>query len=152
MPKKPSKPSRSISKTPSNDAAEPTNAEVVEGQESGPADLPEVSKTKAPEGIVVFDDTAAVDNEPDEFTKKFKNLKNTDYEQNITLRKHFSWATFGLVAAWLFFVAIYISVSSRNETFLISLTATTTIKVLGLYYIVLRYIFPMNGPVDDEDD
>lgn len=80
---------------------------------------------------------------PDAATKRFKELVNKNFEQDMTLRRHFSYATFGLVVVWLIFVSMFLSLSSRDAGVLIAVVTGTTIKVIGLYYIVLRYLFPV---------
>ncbi|WP_146161902.1 hypothetical protein [Pseudogemmobacter blasticus] len=99
----------------------------------------------APTELVVFDDTVGASTEPDDYTKQFNTEKLNDYRQDIKLRKHFSWATYGLLCAWLVIVAGLLIWSSRSDEVLIALISGATIQVIGLYYIVLRYIFPSRG-------
>ncbi|MEO1314450.1 MAG: hypothetical protein AAFV27_11325, partial [Pseudomonadota bacterium] len=83
----------------------------------------------------------------------FNNAKIKDYEQDIALRKQFSWATYGLLCTWLLIVAVLLIWSSRSDSVLIALISGATIQVIGLYYIVLRYIFPSrNGNGGDSGD
>jgi len=103
------------------------------------------SCVEAPKELVVFDDSLGASAEPDDYTKRFNNAKITDFEQDIKLRKHFSWATYGLLCVWLLIVAGLLIWSSRSDEVLIALISGATIQVIGLYYIVLRYIFPSRG-------
>jgi len=103
------------------------------------------SCAEAPTDLVVFDDTAGASAEPDDYTKQFNSEKLNDYRQDIKLRKHFSWATYGLLCVWLVIVAGLLIWSSRSDEVLIALISGATIQVIGLYYIVLRYIFPSRG-------
>jgi hypothetical protein len=95
---------------------------------------------------------SASGDKPDVATKRFKDLVNNNFEQDMTLRRHFSYATFGLVAVWLIFVALFLSFSDRELEVLIAVVTGTTVKVIGLYYIVLRYLFPANGKIQNENN
>ncbi|MBC7154756.1 MAG: hypothetical protein H5U19_09125 [Rhodobacteraceae bacterium] len=103
------------------------------------------SCVEAPKELVVFDDSVGASAEPDDYTKQFNSVKLNDYRQDIKLRKHFSWATYGLLCAWLLIVAGLLIWSSRSDEVLIALISGATVQVIGLYYIVLRYIFPSRG-------
>lgn len=100
--------------------------------------------------LVVLDDAEGASSSPDEHTKHFKELKNQDYAQDIQLRKQFSWATYALLCAWMLIVAGLIIWSSRSDELMIALVSGATIQVIGLYYIVLRYIFPSRNGKDGE--
>ena len=101
--------------------------------------------------LAVMDDTVHAPEEPDDYTKRFKKAKIRNYEQDISLRKHFSWATYGLLCVWLLIVAGLLIFSSRSDQVLITLISGATIQVIGLYYIVLRYIFPSRNEGFDSD-
>ena len=90
-------------------------------------------------GLIVLDDAGSASSAPDEFTKKFK---NDDYEQDINLRKHFSWVTFALLCVWMVIVALLLAFSGLSDAVLVALISGATVQIIGLYYIVLRYIFP----------
>jgi len=102
--------------------------------------------------IQIRDDASGVGDRPDAATKRFKDLVNRNFEQDIGLRKTFSYCTFGLVLAWMVFVAFFLSLSDRSAEVLIAVVTGTTIKVLGLYFIVLRYLFPVRGNFHNEDN
>lgn len=102
--------------------------------------------------IQIADDLSGSLDKPDAATRRFKDLVNTNFAQDITLRKHFSYATFGMVAIWLVFVAVFLSISNREPEVLMAVVTGTTIKVLGLYYIVLRYLFPTKLEIDSENN
>jgi len=113
-------------------------------QKSKEADSTDADATPKPAttGLVVLDDAEGASSEPDDYTSRFNNAKIKDYEQDIELRKKFSWATYGLLCVWLLIVAGLLIWSSRSDEVLIALISGATIQVIGLYYIVLRYIFP----------
>lgn len=113
-------------------------------QKSKKADSTDADATPKSEttDLVVLDDAEGASSEPDNYTSRFNNAKIEDYEQDIELRKKFSWATYGLLCVWLLIVAGLLIWSSRSDEVLIALISGATIQVIGLYYIVLRYIFP----------
>lgn len=78
----------------------------------------------------------------DSHTDKYNLLLREDYAQDIRLRRHFSWATYILIWAWLIAVLITLNVFEHSTWVLVALVTTSTVKVLGLYFIVLKYIFP----------
>ena len=82
----------------------------------------------------------------DSNTKQFDDLLHEDYAQDIKLKKQFSWATYILICVWLFAVLATVLVTliflEHSPWVLVALITTSTIKVLGLYYVVLKYIFP----------
>jgi len=100
-----------------------------------------------PKALIVLDDVGNAENKPDKFTKKYNNLVNKNFEQDIELRKHFSWATFGLICTWMAIVALLLTFSNKSDGVMIALISGATVQIIGLYYIVLRYIFP-NGDAD----
>lgn len=79
----------------------------------------------------------------DSDTDKFNNLVREDYAQDIKLRKYFSWATFTLICFWLIAVLVTLNYFEHSTWVLVALITTSTIKVLGLYFVVLKYIFPI---------
>ena len=84
-----------------------------------------------------------LDSSPDRDTKKERDaLRIKDYEQDIVLRKRFAWATFFLLVGWLGFVAAVVFFMNSSESAVkITLITTATVKVIGLYIIVLKYLF-----------
>lgn len=109
---------------------------------------PQLEATK----LVVLDDAEGASSSPDDHTKQFKLLINQDYAQDIQLRKQFSWATYGLLCVWMLIVAGLIIWSSRSDELMIALVSGATIQVIGLYYIVLRYIFPSRNGSDRDTE
>ena len=103
--------------------------------------------------LKVFDDAEGASDKPDEFTKKlFRRLKIINLAQDIKLRKYFSWATFSLVSLWLVGVILLLMYSGQPPEVLIALISGSTVQVIGLYYIVLRYIFPQRDSEEDDDN
>jgi hypothetical protein len=62
-------------------------------------------------------------------------------------RKVYAVALFGLSLAWLIFIAVFLWWAGKKwlevaDAVLIALITTTTLNVLGLFYIVARWLFP----------
>jgi hypothetical protein len=65
----------------------------------------------------------------------------------LSQRKVYALALFGLSVVWLGFIAIFLWWAGKkwlevSEAVLIALITTTTLNVLGLFYIVARWLFP----------
>ena len=72
-------------------------------------------------------------------------LKKDDYRQNRKERKKYAKWSYWIVSAWLFWIVLLVSTSKclhLDNSVLITLLTTTTINVLGLVFIVSRYLFP----------
>jgi fatty acid desaturase len=79
-------------------------------------------------------------------------LENQNKRQNINFRKGFSIAIFVLGCLWLAFIALVIIFQGfgkfRGGSFnlsqgvMLALIGTTTVNVLGLFYVVTNYLFP----------
>ncbi len=70
-------------------------------------------------------------------------------------RRGYAFALFGLSAIWLLFIGGYLILAGRGvlktaDAVLIALISTTTANVLGLFYIVARWLFP-NKSNSDKD-
>jgi hypothetical protein len=62
-------------------------------------------------------------------------------------RKRYAFLLFGLSAVWLVFIGIFLILAGLEklkvaDSVLIALISTTTANVLGLFYIVARWLFP----------
>lgn len=91
-------------------------------------------------------DAVALDQRKIEVKKNKAVLKNQ--KQDIKLRREFSLKVYNLVRWWLLFCAIIILVSGfelfkLSDTVLTTIIASTSANVLGLFYIVLKYLFPL---------
>lgn len=96
--------------------------------------------------IIIHANLDGIPEKPDQITQReLDRLRVRNFAQDIRLRKKFANATFALVVGWLCFVAIYLLLPCTETAVLVALVTGSTIKVLGLYYIVLRYLFPNNG-------
>ena len=96
-------------------------------------------------GITAQEDPSVSSGPPDDLTQKeMDNARLQDYKQDIDLRKKFAWATYGLMIGWLIFVVCLVSLSSTEDSVKITLVTTSTVKVIGLYIIVLKYLFNPN--------
>jgi uncharacterized membrane protein (DUF485 family) len=92
-------------------------------------------------------DSLSLVNLKESHEQKRQVLQNTDFAQNITLRKLFAWLTFGLVFAWMAssMVLIYciaFNIAKLSDPVLIALITTTLATVVGLLWLVLAYLFP----------
>lgn len=68
------------------------------------------------------------------------------------MRKSFAPYLFGLVCVWLVIVAVAVFFSGfefkgfkLNDKVIIAFIATTTANVLGLFYVVAKWLYPNNG-------
>jgi len=73
--------------------------------------------------------------------------KLRSYRQNTDERKKYAELIFNMSAWWLAFVAFVLVFSGLQkmifpEAVLLALIGTTTLNVLGLFYIVTKYLFP----------
>jgi len=71
-------------------------------------------------------------------------------------RKKYASRLFWLSAVWLVFIGLYLflagfGIIKTDNSVLIALISTTTANVLGLFYIVARWLFP-NKTSDGNDD
>src|SRR5215469_4109853 len=82
-----------------------------------------------------------------------RRLLNIALAQAIELRKAFAWDIFYLIVGWLFlvFVVLFLQGFSAticshafrlSDTVLLALIGGTTLNVLGIFVIVVRYLFP----------
>lgn len=75
-----------------------------------------------------------------------------DLRQDIKLRKRFAWAGYWMSIGWLIAI-LHIIISdglhlwsfSLSDSVLLALIGTTTANVLGVLYIVMRYLFDKKG-------
>jgi hypothetical protein len=93
-------------------------------------------------------------------TKRLQNLalqlQNTALEQDIALRKDFAWDIFYLIVGWLSLVFVVLGVQGfavtifrhtfhLSDSVVLALIGGTTVNVLGIFIIVVRYLFPSRG-------
>lgn len=69
----------------------------------------------------------------------------------LSQRKIYAFAIFLLSAGWLIFIMVFLWKAGKHsltvsDPVLIALITTTTINVLGLFYIVARWLFPHKPP------
>jgi len=89
---------------------------------------------------------AAVVNE-ESYEQRRQGLQNSDFAQNISLRRWFGWLTFALVAFWMaasmtLIYLIAFNLARLTDAVLIALITTTLATVVGLLWLVLAYLFP----------
>lgn len=82
----------------------------------------------------------------------YEDLTRKNKNQNIDLRKHFSWATYGLLVGWLLLVLSIVVLSGFKalgfelaENVLITLLVSSSANVIGMFFLVLKYLFDRNG-------
>ena len=68
-------------------------------------------------------------------------------------RKVYAVLLFLLSTAWLIFIAVFLWEAGKerlkvSDPIQIALITTTTINVLGLFYIVARWLFPNTPPTE----
>lgn len=96
---------------------------------------------------------ADAERESDRFDARRRTLLLEGLEQDIELRKKFAWGIFILIVAWLalVFVVLFVQGFSASicdhqfrlsDQVLLALIAGTTANVLGIFVIVVRYLFP----------
>lgn len=73
-------------------------------------------------------------------------LEADNIEQDITLRKTFSSRIFLFMCLWMAFIGVLISIqplysSPLSDNVLIALIGGATIKVLGIFFAVVKYLF-----------
>jgi hypothetical protein len=75
-------------------------------------------------------------------------IKNIGDSQDIEMRKDFATKTYNLVCIYLvviFFLVFLVCCPAKfnmSDSVLITLLGTTTINVIGLFAIVMNYLFP----------
>ncbi len=75
--------------------------------------------------------------------------KADEAEKNVNQRTYISWSIFGVMIAWLVFVIVVVILAGANvlhlsDSVLMTLLATTTTNIIGMWAIILRYLFPNN--------
>lgn len=117
---------------------------------------------------------APIPNVPDELTAKYMEnqikraeIQNDILEQDKNERKRYAFNIYSLICAWL--VCIFIVISWQgfgtfgpnpfhlSDSVILALVGSTTINVLGLFVIVVNYLFKQNDkilqvPVEKEDN
>ena len=87
--------------------------------------------------------------------KDRRQILNEGLKQDLELRKSFAWDIFYLIIGWLllvfavlflqgFSVAICTHTFRLSDAIILALIGGTTINVLGIFIIVVRYLFPQS--------
>lgn len=80
--------------------------------------------------------------------EELKKLEIKSKEQDISMRKEYANRTFALVCLYMICVFLLIilacspAVFSMSDNVLMVLLGTTTVNVIGLFAIVMNYLFP----------
>jgi len=82
-----------------------------------------------------------------------KRLNNQSLRDDISSRKDFAYKLFGLAVAWLFAVYWMVLLNGGgfvqleiSDNVILAMIGSTTVNVLGLFYIVANYLFPTKKP------
>lgn len=70
------------------------------------------------------------------------NIANENEHQNLRLRKNFAIGISVGVFSWICFVGIVTFLNFLEVKVIITLLTTTTVEVLGMMYIIIKYLFP----------
>jgi uncharacterized membrane protein len=93
----------------------------------------------------VFNDAAFA---AEYYEHELKKLEVQSKAQDIAMRKEYADKTFALVCIYMVCVFLLIILAcspalfNMNDSVLITLLGTTTINVIGLFAIVMNYLFP----------
>lgn len=119
---------------------------------------PEKTSNKTPSlDAISLNIVPSVSDKPDEYTleeldsiEKDKKLAElTGLKQDIAQRKDYAEKIFKLVCVWLLVVLILLILQGFNirgfsldEAVLLAVIGSTTINIIGLFYVVANYLFP----------
>lgn len=81
------------------------------------------------------------------YKAKCNELENRNTEQNINLRRKFSWAIYGFVVAFVCVILVILICCGLgclilSDSILLALVTTMTTTIVGLLVFVLKYFFP----------
>jgi len=87
------------------------------------------------------------DNEAEQQRLLGLQLKNSELAQTLKHRNTFGLISVGIVSIWLIYVCVVVGIVacgiwSLSDTVLITLLTTTTINIIGLMVIILKFLFP----------
>ena len=79
-------------------------------------------------------------------------IRNDQLEQDLTERKQYAKKIYWLIVCWLFILGFIILLQGflpediffLSDSVLLALIGGTTANVLGMFFIVLKYLFPQN--------
>jgi len=71
----------------------------------------------------------------------------TDLRQNTKLRRHFSWAIFGILSVWITAILVLVfllgfGVVVFETSVIIAVLTSTTVSIIGIFLGVVAYLFP----------
>ena len=81
------------------------------------------------------------------YKAKSNELENRNTEQNINLRRKFSWAIYGFVVVFVCVILVILICCGLgwlilSDSILLALVTTMTTTIVGLLVFVLKYFFP----------
>jgi hypothetical protein len=94
--------------------------------------------------------------ESDRFDARRQTLIIEGLEQDLKLREAFAWDIFYLIVAWLILIFLILLLEAfsatlcghtfkLSDTIIVALIGGTTVNVLGIFIIVVRYLFPQRS-------
>ncbi len=94
--------------------------------------------------------------ESDRFDARRRTLLLEGLKQDLELREAFAWDIFYLIVAWLILIFLILLLQAFSATIfqhsfrlsdavLLALIGGTTVNVLGIFIIVVRYLFPQRS-------
>jgi hypothetical protein len=111
----------------------------------------DLDAVKGPERPAIPDVTAEF--EQDAFEQARQTLVLRSLQQDLELRQKFAWRIFLLIVVWLICILLILLLAGfaltimghafkLSDTVLLGLIGGTTVNVLGIFVIVVRYLFP----------
>jgi hypothetical protein len=109
-----------------------------------------------PPDVPPSDEKAVMEDDALDLYREGKLLELEDLAQNLTLRRKFARRVFLLTAIWLAIVVIIILFAGFRATYqthqfqladnvLLALIGSTTANILGIFVIVVHYLFPQRS-------
>jgi hypothetical protein len=112
----------------------------------------EVAGLTGEDDLLALQEAESFENPPDELEKKHRKERLKSDKQDRKARKKYANKLHRLVVYWLFGIALLISAQGiryfpgdvefrLSENVVVAMIGGTTLNVLGLYLIVVRYLF-----------
>ena len=80
---------------------------------------------------------------------KSQELKNVSFQQSLDIKKKLTWHLFWFVIIWCALILtgialIGLGIFNLSNSVTITLISSTTINIVGLFYVVVKHFFPHN--------
>jgi len=113
-----------------------------------------------PPDVPASDEKAVLEDDALDLYREGKLLELEDLAQNLKLRRKFARRVFLLTSLWLAVVVVIILLAGFRATYkshqfqladsvLLALIGSTTANILGIFVIVVHYLFPQRGVLTD---